>query len=347
MITNSGKSKYVLCLLLGMAHQVCSAAVGLLEMPATQDAGPVTVFYPASGEAKTVVRGAFSLEVAEKAPPVPGNGRLVIVSHGSNSAPWMYSDLAQTLVNAGFVVAMPEHESDNIRDGGEPGPPSWKKRPLEVSRAIDVLAKDPWFATHLDFKQVGVYGMSAGGHTALTMAGGRWSPAEFRRHCEAHIREDFQTCVGLITQLTGGWLDGLKMRVATWVIRQKFSDENWYAHADPRVTAVVAGVPLSADFDLSSLSSPRIPLGVIVAKRDKWLIPAFHSDRLLKACSSCEVVMSLDNAGHGALLSPLPPHRSGVLAAMIDDEPDFDRAKVVPEMNSRIVKFFQRHLKAN
>jgi predicted dienelactone hydrolase len=339
--------KSFLCATLVVVHQFCGAAVGLLEMPATPDAGPVTVFYPASGEPKTVVRGAFSLEVAERAPPMPGNGRLVVISHGSTASPWVYSDLAQTLVNAGFVVAMPEHEGDNFKDGSEPGPPSWKKRPLEVSRAIDTLAKDPWFATHVDFKQVGVYGMSAGGHTALSMAGGRWSPAEFRRHCEAHIREDFQTCVGLITQLTGGWLDGLKMRVATWVIRQKFSDENWYAHADPRVTAVVAGVPLSADFDLTTLSAPQVPLGIIVAKRDKWLIPVFHSDRLLRACTSCEVVMSLDSGGHGALLSPLPPHRSGVLAALIDDEPDFDRAKVVPDMNRKIAGFFQRHLKAH
>jgi hypothetical protein len=107
------------------------------------------------------------------------------------------------------------------------------------------------------------------------------------------------------------------------------------------------GVPLPADFDLKSLSSPRIPLGIIVAKRDKWLIPAFHSDRLLRACTSCEVVVSLDSGGHGALLSPLPPHRSGVLAALIDDEPDFDRAKVVPDMNGWVARFFQRHLKAH
>jgi predicted dienelactone hydrolase len=34
--------------------------------------------------------------------------------------------------------------------------------------------------------------MSAGGHTALSFAGGRWSPAQLRRHCEAHLAEDFQ-----------------------------------------------------------------------------------------------------------------------------------------------------------
>jgi len=53
-----------------------------------------------------------------------------------------------------------------------------------------------------------MYGMSAGGHTALTLAGGRWSPARFTKHCEAHIAEDFAACVGLATQLRGNFLEG-------------------------------------------------------------------------------------------------------------------------------------------
>jgi hypothetical protein len=57
--------------------------------------------------------------------------------------------------------------------------------------------------------------------------------------------------------------------------------------------------------------------------------------------------MRLHSGGHGALLSPLSPHRSGVLAALIDDEPDFDRAKVVPDMSRKVAVFLQRHLKAH
>lgn len=284
------------------------------------------------------------MNVAEQAPLSAGNGRLVVISHGSTGAPWMYFDLVQTLVNTGFVVAMPEHFGDNAKHSSDPGPESWKKRPIEVTQAIDTLARDPRFSTQLDFKKIGMYGMSAGGHTALTLAGGRWSPSEFRRHCEAHIEEDFQTCVGLITKLTGGFLDGTKMAVAKWVIRNKFTDESWHGHTDPRIVAIVAGVPLSADFDLKSLTSPAVPLGLIVAKHDKWLIPKFHSDQVLKVCATCEVVMNLENGGHGALLSPLPPERSGILAELIDDPQGFDRAKIGPEINQKITAFFQKHL---
>ena len=101
-----------------------------------------------------------------------------------------------------------------------------------------------------------MYGMSAGGHTALSLAGGRWSPARYKAHCQAHIAEDFQTCVGL----------------------------------DPRIAAIVAAVPLAADFDMASLAAPRAPLGLVTAGKDAWLVPGFHSDRVLQACASCERV---------------------------------------------------------
>jgi predicted dienelactone hydrolase len=48
----------------------------------------------------------------------------VVISHGSPASPWVHSDLARTLVEAGFVVAMPEHFADNYKNDSEPGPPS-------------------------------------------------------------------------------------------------------------------------------------------------------------------------------------------------------------------------------
>lgn len=190
-----------------------------------------------------------------------------------------------------------------------------------------------------------MYGMSAGGHTALSMAGGRWSPAGFKQHCEANLVEDFQSCVGLITRLTGGAFDGLKKWAALAVIRQRFDDAVVREHTDARVAAVVAGVPSSADFDMSSLASPRVPLGLVTAQQDRWLNPRFHSERVLQACKTCERVAELPTGGHGALLSPLPPGLTGLLGDMLNDPPGFDRG-VMPEVNQKITAFFARHLLA-
>lgn len=323
----------------------CHAAMGLTPLPATKQDGPVTLYHPATGSEQAVQRGPFTLQAVDGGAPLRGNGRLVVISHGSGAVPWVQADLARSLVAAGFVVAMPEHRGDNARDPGSPGPASWAQRPAEVSRAIDAVARDARFAPLLQLDRVGVYGMSAGGHTALTMTGGRWSPGEFKRHCDHHLAADFQSCVGLVTRLTGGAFDGLKLWLARTLIGPRFDDDTLQQHQDPRVAAVVAGVPFAADFDMASLAQPRVPLGLVLAQQDRWLIPRFHGDRVRAACQPCELAADLPTAGHGALLSPPPPFRSGLVGDMLNDPPGFDRQQRVA-VHGQIAAFFVRHLTA-
>lgn len=321
-----------------------AAGTGLATIAPTETDGPVTVYYPTAAPDTTLQRGPFTLALAPDAPPRAGNGRLVVISHGSGGSPWVHADLARTLVDAGFVVALPKHRGDSAGDDGQPGPVSWMQRPAEVSRAIDAVGRDPRFAPHLVLDRVGMYGMSAGGHTALAIAGGRWSPAGFVRHCETHLAEDFNTCVGLATRLTGGAFDGLKLWLAKTILRLRFGgDDTPRTHADPRIAAVVAGVPLAADFDMASFAAPPVPLGLVTAARDAWLVPRFHSERVLAACPRCEHVADLPGGGHGALLAPPPPGLTGLVGDLLNDPPGFDR-RVLPEVDRRIAAFFLRHL---
>jgi predicted dienelactone hydrolase len=336
-----------ICLILAVAFAVpvtaAEANVGLTEIAGKDGEGVVTVYYPSMYEAKIGKRGPFTFEFAWQGAPARGNGRLIVMSHGSGGSPWVHANLAQTLVADGFVVAMPEHRGDNYKDRGTPGPESWKRRPAEVSRAIDVVSRDARFGPLLAPDKVGMYGMSAGGHTALTLAGGRWSPARFTQHCESHIAEDFQTCVGLATRLGGGSLDGAKTTIALWVIRSRFSDATWQTHTDPRIAAIVAGVPLAADFDMASLAAPRVPLALVTARQDKWLIPRFHSDAVLAVCAACERLADFATGGHGALLSPLPPRLTGLVGDLLNDPPGFDRAEL-PAVDRKISSFFRKFL---
>lgn len=235
------------------------AGVGLMQLPAREGDGPVTVFYPTASADRPVVRGPFTVRLAENATPARGNGRLVVISHGSGGAPWVHSD---------------------------------------------------------------------------------------RKHCEAHIAEDFSSCAGLATQLRGDMLDGLKMQVTLGVQRVFFSSDVPQSHHDPRIAAVVAGVPFAADFDMDSLAQPRVPLGLVTAGRDRWLVPRFHSDRVLAACRPrCELLAHLPDGGHAALLSPPPPANvlGGVAADLLADPPGFDRAQLAA-VDQKIVAFFLARL---
>ena len=279
------------------------AQVGLTELPGMPGDGPVTVFYPSSSPATSVRRGIFNLQVANGGAALRGNGRLIVISHGSGSAPWVQSDLAQHLVRAGYIVALPEHAGDNSRDMGKVGPESWKQRPQEVSRAIDVLSRDARFGPLFDASRVGVHGMSAGGP-----------------------------------------LDGLKKAIALPLIRWNLSgDPASYGHTDPRTKAVISAVPFAADFDPQTLTNPVAPLGLIQAQQDRWLVPRFHSAAVIAQCTTCETIADMPQAGHGALLAPLPPDLQGRVGRLVADPPGFQRSDL-PALYQRIEAFFNKHL---
>lgn len=341
--------------LAAMVLVVCSVAhsqpaayspnLGFMQLP-QPDGAATTVFYPASGAEVPVRRGPFNLSWVPNGAPIKGNGRLVVISHGSGGSPWVHVDLARTLVSRGFTVAIPLHEGDNYLDPSEPGPVSWRKRPQEMSQAIDAVAQQATLASQLSLDSVGVFGGSAGGHTALSLAGGQWSDERFKAHCDANIEQDFSSCVGFFTSLKGNAFDRLKIWVARRVIDWRFSDATVHRYRDPRITAVVSMVPFAADFIPESLAKPAVHLGLVIARKDVNQVPRFHVEAIAKACASnCEVVMDLPDGSHGAMLSPMPPlERGSIGERLLADPPSFIREQAVPELNARLADFFVRHL---
>jgi predicted dienelactone hydrolase len=319
--------------------------MGIVERAGESGRIPLTVFYPTAQAEQSVKRGPFEFSLAVNATPESERHPLVVISHGSGGSPWVHADLARTLVENGFVVVMPEHHKDNYKDFSDPGPSSWKLRPAEVSQAIDLIAQDPLLGPVTSTEKVGVYGGSAGGHTALSLAGGQWSPARFRDHCDAHIGEDFSSCVGFITRLNGGWLDGIKKQVAKLVIRWRFNDSAPYSHEDRRIRAVIAAVPFAADFDMSTLVTPSVPLGLILARQDITQIPHFHGLAVQHICKTCTTIADLPQAGHGVMLSPLPPlgASDSIAFQLLSDPPGFERNQL-PALHQKVADFFNHHL---
>ncbi|MEJ8810160.1 dienelactone hydrolase [Variovorax ureilyticus] len=341
----AGARRLLALALLGLLGHAASAATGVAVLPAPPDTGPVTVFYPTAAAPARFTRGPFSFDLAADAVPLRGNGRLVVMSHGSGGSPWPQADLAITLVDAGFTVAMPEHAGDNYRDMRDVGPATWRHRPREVSQAIDAMAADARFSPLLDFGRVGVYGMSAGGLTALTLAGARWSPALLNTHCQAHLAQDFPACVGLATSLSGGMLDSFRLaasrRVIDWKLGSQNTLESW---TDPRIAAAVAAVPMAATIEMNSLAKPRIPLGLVRAGHDEWLAPQWHIDAVRAACGEhCTLIADMPAAGHGSILSPQVPDLPERAARLLNDPPGFDRASL-PGVYAAIARFFIQNL---
>lgn len=346
-----------------LAHTAVNAQVG---MTTTKLAGlPVTLVYPSAEPVKHFVQGGFEIDVAMDAAPTPGPHRLVVMSHGTGGSALSDHAMAATLARAGFVVAQPQHAGDNHADMSKAGPAAWETRPREVSAVIDALAASPVWQPLLQLDKVGVHGMSAGGGTALVMAGARWRVLDLARHCARHgdedlgfcfngavspaAREERKTAFARALSTPEAYLPASVTAVHGGPAAERSNtDTPSDPRPDARVAAVSAAVPVAAIFTPESLAAIRIPVAIVGASGDQNLLPAFHSQYVLKACRTCVALDELSGAGHFDLLAPWPSdiaQRIGATQARGGfPEPGFDPALRQAAFD-KIAAFFDRTLR--
>ncbi len=310
--------------------------------------------YPTQQQGQATVFGPVTLDVAVNAPPsLPEGGRrrLVVMSHGTGGSGLTDHALAAALVREGLVVAQPLHRGDHAGDTRDAGPVSFRRRPGEVSEVVDALAADPQWGPRLALDRVGVHGMSAGGVTALALAGAQWRLLNLVQHCQQQGEADAGFCMqGAVTpaarqerqarfdaargvpeaylppELTG-WHGGRSAAAAAPGQTTAGHDPR----PDPRIAAVTLAVPVAAVFSASSLAGIQVPVGVVSARRDQVLLPAFHADHVLAHCKACVPLAELRGGGHFDVLWPWPPAIASAVAASQQrggaPEPGFDAAE--------------------
>ena len=237
--------------------------------------------------------------------PARGNRRLIVISHGSGGSPWVHRPRARP-GGRRLRRGDPEHRGDNYKDQSTPGPRAGAGGPPRCRARSMPSARLPLrAAAALD--KVGVYGMSAGGHTALSLAGGRGPGGDSGRTARltsltTSTRASVSHFGASTISSTGQCRRSRSGSFATNSAMQRGRRTVTRASA-----AIVAAVPYAADFDMTSLAAPPVSLGLVTARLDAWLVPRFHGDAVLKACPACERIADVRDGGHGALLSPLPP----------------------------------------
>jgi predicted dienelactone hydrolase len=309
-----------------LAASASQAQVTSVGMRQIQSGGmPITLVYPTAATAHSVTQGAFTIQVASNAAPLPapssaasGKRSLIVLSHGTAGSALPDHTLAATLARAGFVVAQPEHRGDNWQDFSRAGPESWKTRPPEVSETIDAVARDPALADLVDTRRVGVHGMSAGGVTGLVLAGAQWRMLNLVQHCAQNLDEDIGFCLVGLRQ--SAELQNQRRRqfaMARGVPEQYMPANLKVAHGgqdieasdprpDPRIAAVSLAVPVGVIFTPESLARIRIPVALSTSGDDGVLRPRFHSQHVLKHCTPCTTLSAPQQAGHFDWLSPWP-----------------------------------------
>ena len=147
--------------------RVTKAFNGYPELP--QRTMPVTVYYPAEGEA--------TKEVVDGAPPATDDGPfpLLVFSHGVNSAPLAYLLTLRAIASAGYVVVAATSPLGSNKTPGGGGIQDMDQQALDVGFLIDrslaASAGDEGpLAGMLDPDRVGTFGHSMG--AVATMGAG-------------------------------------------------------------------------------------------------------------------------------------------------------------------------------
>lgn len=181
---------------------------------------------------------------------------VIIFSHGLNAKPADYAEKAKHLASYGFLVVIPQHiGSDNIyaqefKEGYYPDVSDLNEfinRPLDITYTIDELERrnKSEFDGKLDLENVGMYGHSYGGYTALAIAGANPTPnfEQLERDCGIEL--------GLLNTALLLECRALKL------------ERKSYDFRDERVKAVIASNPVNASlFGEKGMSQIKIPIGI-------------------------------------------------------------------------------------
>ena len=119
---------------------------------------------------------------------------VIVVSNGLGAKRDRFKGLANYLASHGFAVAIPDHPGSDRRrqkaflrglhkenfDASD-----YIDRPLDISYILDELEQiNRQLNNRLDLQQVGIFGYSIGGTTALSLAGAELDLARLKRDCD-------------------------------------------------------------------------------------------------------------------------------------------------------------------
>ncbi|WNW10433.1 dienelactone hydrolase [Pseudomonas sp. DTU_2021_1001937_2_SI_NGA_ILE_001] len=322
----------LLCLLDGIVSVQASAdddwSVGfhVLHFPDPLDEQTMhaIAFYPSTAESEVSDLRGYQVEAGRDLPVAMGRFPLLMLSHGNTGTPLAMHDLATALAHQGFVVVAVVHPGDNDRDHSRLGSLSnLYGRPLQISAAITAALDDALLSPYLSASQVGVIGYSAGGETALILAGAQPDLQRLRRYCEE--RPDDQ--------------DACKTR--GWLLADR---EDLHAEADPRVAALLLMAPLSLSFGRQTLSSVHVPVLMYAGDSDHLLAPEMNAEALARKLPQAPDYKRLAGAGHFVFMAPCSDEQRARMPVLCTDPEGVDRVDIHRTLSTEAGQFFSQVL---
>jgi predicted dienelactone hydrolase len=244
---------------------------------------------------------------------------LVVVSHGSGVSFVSHHDTAETLADAGFIVAAINHPDDTADDHSRSGDLSvLVETPIDIKRLIDFLLGPSPAASMIDAERIGFFGFSRGDYTGLVLIGANpdWASTLCQR--------------------------SLARTICEHILRKEFRVQP-LVH-DPRIQAAVIADPPGLFFPGDSLAAVKVPVQLWASERGTDVVTpesVAAVDSNLPAQHEYHVV---PHSGHLVFLAPCPPARAQDQPKLCTDAPGFDRVAFHKQLNAAVLAFLRTHL---
>ena len=314
------------------ATDVFRAGVTRITVPAAEPFDTV-VWYPTEAAETPFQTGPYTVAAARDAPIVAGpRFAVVVLSHGRRGNPLGHRELAAALARDGFIVVAPTH----IGDSSVPAPPRPQhqvlaERPQQARAALDRVLADPRFATRADPMRIAAVGFSAGGYTALVLAGARPSLSVAMAYCRTHPED--QAACGPAASNAG-----------TAAPPPGSGDApNLPTVDDGRIKALVLMDPLAILFDRDGLAPVRMPTLILRPADDSYLSSAGNALALAAALPAPPQQIVVPGQ-HFIFLDPCPPALAQAAPLLCADAPGIDRPALHRQLERDIAQFLRASL---
>ncbi len=292
------------------------------------------IWYPAEPGGKTVTIGGngvfYGTPAGRGAPHRDGQFPAVVISHGAGGNAGQFGWIAAELAQAGFVVILPNHPGTTSGNASAEAAVRVWERPADVSAVLDEITSNPASYPYIDVDRIAMLGFSAGGYTAMAIAGARVDPDRLQRFCDDgdHGMSD---CAFLAH--FGIDLHSMDLRPAAQDLR------------DPRIsTAVVVDPGIVSTLTQPSLAQIEIPMLILnLGDEDKVPAGVYARDAAQEIAKAQYVIVP--DATHFSFLARCKPKGARILKnegepdPLCDDAGGRGRADIHAELRGVIVNY--------
>jgi predicted dienelactone hydrolase len=311
---------------------------GIVRLTVADATAPIDtlVFYPTHAAAAPWQAGPFTIDASRGAVPATDTRfPVVLISHGRHAAPLSHRALATALARAGFIVILPTHVGDAA---GFPLAQTQARvlidRPRQAQEALDAVLADRRFAASADVHRIGMIGYSAGGYTALILAGAIPDFAYAGTYCAQH--DDAGSCPRPASSNGVPGASAAQAAIAPEL-------QNWQPRAEPRLKALVLMDPLAVMFASAGLAAVHVPTLLYRPYDDSYLGATRNAQAVADGLPVPPHIQRVPGR-HFVFIDPCPAELALAQPLICQDAPGVDRAAIHRQMEQDIAAFLHAHL---